>query len=60
MRSWTITPEEDPDTGDLIITFPPEALAEVGWKEGDVINWDLKEDKTVILTKKVEDEKGLL
>jgi bifunctional DNA-binding transcriptional regulator/antitoxin component of YhaV-PrlF toxin-antitoxin module len=60
MTSWTITPEEDPETGDLIITFPPEALAEVGWKEGDVLTWTMKTNGSIILSKKDEDEKCLL
>jgi bifunctional DNA-binding transcriptional regulator/antitoxin component of YhaV-PrlF toxin-antitoxin module len=51
-KSWLLTPEEDPATGELIITFPPEALEEMGWKEGDVINWDQKEDGSIILSKK--------
>ena len=39
MNSWTLTVEEDPDTGDAILTFPPELLAQAGWKEGDTLNW---------------------
>lgn len=43
MKSWTLTVEEDSDTGDAILTFPPELLEQAGWKEGDTINWiDLK------------------
>ena len=43
MKSWTLTVEEDPDTGDAILTFPPELLEQAGWKEGDTINCiDLK------------------
>jgi hypothetical protein len=51
-KSWLLTPEEDPETGELVITFPPDALEEMGWKEGDVINWDQKEDGSIILIKK--------
>ena len=54
-KYWTITPEEDPETGDLIITFPPEALEEVGWKEGDTLTWTMKTNGSIILSKK-EDE----
>jgi bifunctional DNA-binding transcriptional regulator/antitoxin component of YhaV-PrlF toxin-antitoxin module len=60
MNSWTITPEEDPETGELVITFPPEALEAVGWKEGDVLDWAMDKDGRITLTKKDEDEKGLL
>jgi hypothetical protein len=35
MNQWTLTVEEDPDTGDAILTFPPELLEQAEWKEGD-------------------------
>ena len=38
-RSWTLTVEEDPETGDGILTFPPDLLKEADWKEGDVLQW---------------------
>lgn len=52
--SWTVTPEEDPETGDLVITFPPDLLEQAGWKEGDTLIWHIKEDGSAHLTKKVE------
>lgn len=38
-KSWIVTLEEDPESGDLILPFTDEILAEVGWKEGDVLEW---------------------
>ena len=38
----TVTLEED--DGDLIFPFPDEILDELGWKEGDVIEWTDNED----------------
>jgi len=38
-KTWTITLEEDPETGELILPFPPDLLAESGWKEGDTLEW---------------------
>ena len=38
----TVTLEED--DGDLIFPFPDEILDELGWKEGDVIEWIDNED----------------
>ena len=38
-KSWTVTLEEDPDTGELILPFNEEILKEAGWKEGDVLEW---------------------
>ena len=42
-KTHTITLEEDPETGDLILPFTDEILQEAGWKEGDILEWtDLK------------------
>lgn len=42
-KSWTLTIDEDPETGDGILTFPEDLLAATGWKEGDNLLWtDLK------------------
>jgi hypothetical protein len=43
MKAWTLTVEEDPNSEDCILTFPPDLLEQAGWKEGDTIKWiDLK------------------
>lgn len=36
---WTLETEEDPETGDLLLQFPPDLLANLGWKEGDTLEW---------------------
>lgn len=36
---WTLQTEEDPETGDLLLQFPLDLLANLGWKEGDTIEW---------------------
>lgn len=52
-KTWTLTVEEDEQTGEAILTFPPDALEAVGWQEGDSIVWDIQADgKSYILTKK--------
>ena len=38
-NEWILNVEEDPETGDCILTFPPDLLEKAGWKEGDTINW---------------------
>ena len=38
-RRWELTVEEDPDTGDCMLTFPEDLLAEAGWTEGDTLEW---------------------
>lgn len=52
MSSWTLTVEEDPETGDAILQFPPDLLAETGWKEGDTLVWHDNKDGSWILKKK--------
>lgn len=54
MKSWTIKLEEDPKTGDLILPFTTEILQEVGWKEGDTIEWIDNKDGSWSLVKKEE------
>lgn len=39
MKTWTLNIEEDPTTGDCILTFPKDLLEEAGWKEGDTLEW---------------------
>ncbi len=52
-KTYTAKVEEDPtDPEQCIIIFPDEMMADLGWKEGDTINWDLRDSGEVILTKK--------
>ena len=51
-KVWTITVEEDPETGDAILPFPEEFLKEAGWVEGDVLVWSDNNDGSWSLTKK--------
>ena len=39
MSKWTIVVQEDSETGELMLPFSDEMLSEVGWKEGDVLEW---------------------
>jgi hypothetical protein len=54
MKHWTLTLEEDPKTKELILPFTDEILEAIGWKEGDVIVWKKKNNKSWTLTKKVD------
>jgi hypothetical protein len=38
-NSWTITLEEDHETGDLIMPIPQEVLELQEWQEGDTLEW---------------------
>jgi len=49
---WTLTIEEDPETGDLMLPFTEEILSTLGWKEGDTLTWTVKTNGSIILSKK--------
>ena len=49
---WTITLEEDPATGDLIMPFTPDMLRQVGWDLGDTLIWEDMGNGSWTLTKK--------
>lgn len=51
-KTWTVPIEEDPETGDGLITFPPDFLSISGWQEGDVISWKDNGDGSWTLEKK--------
>ena len=38
--SWTVTVEEDPKTGELILPIPDDLLVQMGWAEGDELVWE--------------------
>jgi len=54
MSKWTITIEEDPETGELLLPFSDELLEQVGWKIGDTIEWIDNKDGTWTMRKKDE------
>jgi hypothetical protein len=51
-NSWTLTVEEDTETGDAILQFPPDLLEQAGWKEGDTLEWTDRGDGSWSLEKK--------
>jgi bifunctional DNA-binding transcriptional regulator/antitoxin component of YhaV-PrlF toxin-antitoxin module len=53
LKSWTVSIEEDPETGELILPFSPDILEELGWKEGDVLEWVDNKDGSWSLCKKI-------
>lgn len=49
--SWTITVEEDPETGELLLPLPADLLVMQGWIEGDTLQWSDNGDGSWSLTK---------
>lgn len=45
--SYILEVQED-DNGDFFITFPDELIEELGWKEDDILEWNIKGDGVVL------------
>jgi hypothetical protein len=50
--TYEVTTIEDPETGDIILPFPPELLEKMNWKEGDTLVWNASSDGSWIISKK--------
>jgi len=53
-KTWTVTLEQDPKTGELILPFTDEMLVDLGWSEGDVLTWNDRGDGSWSLEKKLD------
>lgn len=51
-RSWTVTIEEDPKTGEAILPLPNEMIKGLGWQDGDILEWIDNKDGSWNLVKK--------
>jgi hypothetical protein len=49
--SYEVITQEDPETGDMFIPIPPQLLAELGWKEGDDVDFSIDEKGRIIVKK---------
>ena len=50
--SYEVITQEDPETGDMLSPLPPQLLRDLGWKEGDDIDFTI-DDKGRIVLKKI-------
>jgi hypothetical protein len=46
---YEVITQEDEVTGDLLLPIPPQLLAQLGWTEGDEIEFAIGEDGKYIL-----------
>ena len=53
--SYVLEVQED-ENGDCFITLPEEVIDELGWKEDDVLSWDVRSNG--IILSKVNDSSG--
>ena len=49
---FEVITQEDPETGELILPIPPELMNQMGWKEGDELNFDLDDQDRWVISKK--------
>ena len=55
MTSYILEVQED-GNGDCYIVLPDEVVEDLGWQEGDVLDWDVKGNGIVL--SKVNDASG--
>ena len=48
---YEVITQEDPDTGDLLLPIPPQLLEQMGWKEGDEIEFEIDASGKYVLKK---------
>ena len=51
-NSWIVEVQENGKTKELFIEFPPGAIDQVGWDEGDTLIWEELETGGFSITKK--------
>ena len=56
MIKYTAILEQDPDTGELVMPFPPELLSQMGWGFGDTLIWEDNHNGSFTITKKEKDD----
>lgn len=52
-KSWIVTLESDPETGDLILPLSDEILEGSGFSLGDTVEWINNNDTTWTIRKKL-------
>ena len=48
---YEVITQEDPETGDLLLPLPPQLLEQMGWKEGDEIEFEIDASGRYVLKK---------
>ena len=51
-NTWQIEVQENGKTKQLFLEFPPDALNQVGWDEGDTLIWEELPEGGFSITKK--------
>jgi len=56
MTEYILEVQEDGITGELFIEFPDEIVEDLGWKQGDLLEWNVK--GVGIILKKINEASG--
>ncbi len=54
MKTWSLEVQKLED-GDQYIEFPKELMDEVGWEDGDILEWTPNDDGSWTLKKKLDE-----
>lgn len=54
MTHWTVILETDPETGELVMPIPTDALNQLGWGFGDTLIWEDLQDGRWSLRRKTD------
>ena len=48
---YEVITQEDPDSGDVILPLPLPLLKQLGWKEGDNVDFSIGENGQILIKK---------
>lgn len=51
LTRYEVITQEDPETGDLILPIPQKMLDQLGWKEGDDVEFEIGTDGAIYIKK---------
>ena len=51
-KTWTVEVEEDAD-GNTVLPLPKEMIDELGWFDGDMLDFDINEETGVCIVKNI-------
>lgn len=51
----TLEVQENSETGELYLHFTPDMLSQMGWHEGDVLEWFNKGDGSFYIQRRCDD-----
>ena len=57
-NTWSVEVVQDPETGELLLPFPPDLLSQMGWSEGTDLSWIDNKNGTFSLKEKEKDGTG--